>query len=80
MTRPDDDRGAGQEQLGPGWAAPVMYLSDYPEVDISPRGQPYYVCGLCDGPLQVLPRSSSAGVMLVCVYSCGQRFWIDDEQ
>ena len=57
-----------------------MYLDAYPAADTSPFGTPYYVCVLCGGPLQTLPRSSTPGVMLVCVYSCGQRFWVDDDE
>jgi hypothetical protein len=78
MTAPNDSRQPRQSVSG--WDAPVVYLDSYPAVDIGPRGFPYYVCAACTGPLQVLPRSSSAGVMLVCVYNCGQRYWIDDER
>jgi hypothetical protein len=83
MTMPDDvsrTRGAaGSRRSRSGWDAPVVYLEEYPAVDIGPRGYPYYACERCAAPLQVLPRSSSLGVMLVCVYGCGQRFWIDDD-
>ena len=90
MTSPNDSRDTGgsdpraSDPRGrasrSGWDAPVVYLEDYPPIDIGPRGYPYYVCERCAAPLQVLPRSSTDGVMLVCVYGCGQRFWIDDDR
>lgn len=78
MAASNDSRPPRSQQSG--WDAPVIYLDAYPTIDIGPRGFPYYVCAACTGPLQVLPRSSAAGVMLVCVYNCGQRYWIDDER
>jgi hypothetical protein len=84
MTMPDDTRmprgSAESRRERSGWDAPVVYLDEYPAVDIGPRGYPYYACERCAAPLQVLPRSSNLGVMLVCVYGCGQRFWIDDDR
>jgi hypothetical protein len=80
LTRPDDFREPRGWATPSGWDAPVVYLKEYPPVDIGPRGYPYYVCARCAAPLQVLPRSSTAGVMLVCVYGYGQRFWIDDDR
>ncbi len=80
MVSPDESYGSQTRSPASGWDAPVVYLAEYPQVDIGPRGFPYYVCAACTGPLQVLPRSSPAGIMLVCVYTCGQRFWIDDER
>lgn len=74
----DEFRSANSEPRSPGWEAPVRYLRQYPEIEMGARGFPYYVCVSCSGPLQALPRSSPQGVMLVCVYSCGQRYWIDD--
>jgi len=79
MTRSGDLEGGADEPL-PGWEAPVVYLAAYPEVDVGPRGFSYYVCERCAAPLQVPPRSSATGIMLVCVYGCGQRYWIDDDQ
>jgi hypothetical protein len=80
MTNPNEPREQQAQRPQSGWDAPVVYLDAYPAVDIGPRGFPYYVCASCTGPLQVLPRSSAAGVMLVCVYNCGQRYWIDDDR
>jgi hypothetical protein len=80
MVSPDRSHESHPRSSVSGWDAPVIYLDEYPHVDIGPRGFPYYVCAACTGPLQVLPRLSAAGVMLVCVYNCGQRFWIDDER
>ena len=79
MVGPNDSLQPRRQRPTSGWDAPVIYLQDYPPIEIGPRGFPYYVCDLCSGPLQVLPRSA-AGVMLVCVYNCGQRFWVDDER
>lgn len=73
----------GASERGPDrWAAPVRYLREYPQAGIGPRGLPYYACDLCAQPLQALPRTSAGGapgVMLVCIWGCGQRFWVDDD-
>lgn len=60
------------------WAEPVIYLREYPEAGIGPRGFPYYACAVCAHPLQALPRTAAAGAMLVCIWGCGQRYWVDD--
>lgn len=74
--RPEAESADGADR----WTAPVRYLRGYPEVDIGARGFPYYICECCGTALQGLPRSSQDGVMLVCVWGCGQRFWIDDQR
>ncbi len=72
----DSSAGRDRDPAGGAWDAPVSYLDGFPEIEIGRKGFPYYVCGLCASPLQALPRSSG-GVMLVCIWGCGQRFWVD---
>lgn len=69
-----------RELDGAHWDAPVRYLRRYPEVEIGPRGFLYYICERCSEALQGLPRSSSDGVMLICIWACGQRYWVDDQK
>ncbi|MBX7110995.1 MAG: hypothetical protein K1X87_03995 [Dehalococcoidia bacterium] len=74
--RLESEAGAPQDR----WRAPVRYLRGYPEVDLGPRGFPFYICEGCGAPLQGLPRTSAEGIMLVCVWGCGQRYWVDDQR
>jgi hypothetical protein len=59
------------------WRAPVVYLRDYPEHAISQRGMPYFACPGCRGWLTPISDPSGEGTMFVCVYGCGQRYWVD---
>lgn len=77
-SEPGPDAGSVEEAAR--WDAPVRYLRTYPEVDLGVRGYPFYVCECCGMALQGLPRTSGDGIMLVCVWGCGQRFWIDDQR
>lgn len=59
------------------WDTPVVYLQDYPDHDLSPRGMPYFACPHCRGWLSPLDDPMDRGVMFLCVYGCGQRYWVD---
>lgn len=75
-----DDAGRPQpaEHAPSRWDAPVIYLREFPAgTDVSPYGIPYYLCERCEGRLAVLADPAAQGTMLICIYRCGQRFWVD---
>jgi len=67
-------------ELESRWDAPVVYLCEYPLVgEFGPRGVPFYLCERCESRLDLVPGGGDAGAMFVCVYGCGQRYWIDKD-